>query len=181
MNRNSPRRALESRAAMPRGHRLRAHRERGQGLLRPHHRSRSKAPGRSSRPRPRCRHRKARPLRSPHPRRSCLRHQGSGRNERPLRAHLRALRTALDAHHRQPALRRIGPHLPGPGGFTSGRHFAAWLGLTPKPHSSGGKERLGGISKMGNPTLRSLLFVGDSQADCRAAGPVRQCAKSASA
>jgi transposase len=50
--------------------------------------------------------------------------------------------------------------VPDPGGFTSGRHFAAWLGLTPKPHSSGGKERLGGISKMGNPTLRSLLVVG---------------------
>jgi transposase len=34
------------------------------------------------------------------------------------------------------------------------------LGLTPKPHSSGGKERLGRISKMGNPMLRSLLVVG---------------------
>ncbi len=45
-------------------------------------------------------------------------------------------------------------------GFTSARHFAAWLGLTPKPHSSGGKERLGSISKMGNATLRTLLVVG---------------------
>lgn len=50
--------------------------------------------------------------------------------------------------------------VPDPDGFKSGRHFAAWLGLTPKPHSSGGKERLGRISKMGNPTLRSLLVVG---------------------
>ena len=33
--------------------------------------------------------------------------------------------------------------VPDPGGFKYGRHFAAWLGLTPKPHSSGGKERLG--------------------------------------
>jgi transposase len=33
--------------------------------------------------------------------------------------------------------------------FSSGRHFAAWLGLTPKQHSSGGKEKLGGISKRG--------------------------------
>lgn len=49
--------------------------------------------------------------------------------------------------------------VPDPEGFKSGRHFAAWLGLTPKPHSSGGKERLG-ISKMGNPTLRSLLVCG---------------------
>jgi transposase len=50
--------------------------------------------------------------------------------------------------------------VPDPNGFLSGRHFAAWLGLTPKPHSSGGKERLGGISKMGNPMLRSLLVLG---------------------
>ncbi len=50
--------------------------------------------------------------------------------------------------------------VPDPGGFKSARHFAAWLGLTPRSHSSGGKERLGGISKMGNPTLRSLLVLG---------------------
>lgn len=50
--------------------------------------------------------------------------------------------------------------VPDPGGFKSGRHFAAWMGLTPKPHSSGGKERLGRISKMGNPELRSLLVAG---------------------
>lgn len=50
--------------------------------------------------------------------------------------------------------------VPDPGGFKSGRHFAAWLGLTPKSHSSGGKERLGGISKMGNPELRCLLVLG---------------------
>lgn len=45
-------------------------------------------------------------------------------------------------------------------GFKSARHFAAWLGLTPKPHSSGAKERLEGISKMGNRALRSLLVLG---------------------
>ena len=50
--------------------------------------------------------------------------------------------------------------VPDPDGFKSARHFAAWLGLTPRPHSSGGKERLGGISKMGNPALRSLLVLG---------------------
>jgi transposase len=50
--------------------------------------------------------------------------------------------------------------VPDPDGFKSARHFAAWLGLTPRPHSSGGKERLGGISKMGNPTLRTLLVLG---------------------
>jgi len=45
-------------------------------------------------------------------------------------------------------------------GFRSARHFAAWLGLTPRPHSSGGKERLGHISKQGNPMLRRLLVLG---------------------
>lgn len=50
--------------------------------------------------------------------------------------------------------------VPDPHGFKSGRHFAAWLGLTPRSHSSGGKERLGRISKMGNSTLRSLLIIG---------------------
>jgi transposase len=50
--------------------------------------------------------------------------------------------------------------VPDPGGFASARHFAAWIGLTPKAHSSGGKERLGRISKMGNAELRSLLTSG---------------------
>ena len=50
--------------------------------------------------------------------------------------------------------------VPDPTGFVSGRHFAAWLGLTPRPHSSGGRERLGRISKMGHPTLRTLLILG---------------------
>ncbi|GMN15053.1 MAG: IS110 family transposase [Qipengyuania citrea] len=44
--------------------------------------------------------------------------------------------------------------------FRSGRQFAAWLGLTPRPHSSGGKERLGGITKQGDGYLRRLLVVG---------------------
>jgi transposase len=46
------------------------------------------------------------------------------------------------------------------GGFKTGRDFAAWLGLTPRAHSSGGKERLGSISKRGNGQLRTLLIVG---------------------
>jgi transposase len=50
--------------------------------------------------------------------------------------------------------------VPDPRAFTSGRHFAAWIGLTPKMHSTGGKDRIGRISKMGNPALRSLLVVG---------------------
>lgn len=44
--------------------------------------------------------------------------------------------------------------------FRSGRQFAAWLGLVPKQNSSGGKERMGGISKMGDRYLRHLLVVG---------------------
>jgi transposase len=44
--------------------------------------------------------------------------------------------------------------------FTSGRQFAAWLGLTPRANSSGGKERLGHISKMGDRYLRRLLVNG---------------------
>ena len=38
--------------------------------------------------------------------------------------------------------------------FSSGRNLAAWIGLVPKQHSTGGKERLGGISKQGNRYLR---------------------------
>lgn len=44
--------------------------------------------------------------------------------------------------------------------FRSGRQFAAWLGLTPLQNSSGGKERLGRITKMGDKYLRKLLVVG---------------------
>jgi transposase len=44
--------------------------------------------------------------------------------------------------------------------FRSGREFAAWLGLTPKSHSSGGKDRLGRISKRGDRYIRHLLYVG---------------------
>jgi len=47
-----------------------------------------------------------------------------------------------------------------PGQFASGRHFAAWLGLTPRQHSSGGKDRLLGISKRGDAYLRRQLING---------------------
>jgi transposase len=47
-----------------------------------------------------------------------------------------------------------------PSFFSSGREFAAWLGLTPKQNSSGGKERLGRISKKGNTYIRRLLVTG---------------------
>src|SRR3974390_880205 len=44
--------------------------------------------------------------------------------------------------------------------FSSARSLAAWIGLVPKQHSTGGKERLGGISKQGNRYLRWLLVAG---------------------
>jgi len=47
-----------------------------------------------------------------------------------------------------------------PGRFQSGRHFAAWLGLVPKQHSTGGRQRLGGISRAGDERLRQLLVLG---------------------
>ncbi len=47
-----------------------------------------------------------------------------------------------------------------PSDFKSGRHFAAWLGLVPKQHSTGGKDSLGGISKRGDGYLRRLLIHG---------------------
>ena len=44
--------------------------------------------------------------------------------------------------------------------FSKGRDFAAWVGLTPRQHSSGGKERLGRTSKMGQKDIRRLLIIG---------------------
>jgi transposase len=50
--------------------------------------------------------------------------------------------------------------VPDPAGFRSARHFATWLGFAPRQKSSGGKQRLGSISKQGNRYLRSLLILG---------------------
>lgn len=44
--------------------------------------------------------------------------------------------------------------------FQKGRHFAAWLGLVPRQHSTGGKDRLGRITKMGQRDVRKLLIIG---------------------
>ena len=49
---------------------------------------------------------------------------------------------------------------PDPHAFRSGRHFAAWIGLTPKDHSTAGKTRLGKITRAGDERLRSLLVAG---------------------
>jgi len=47
-----------------------------------------------------------------------------------------------------------------PKAFRSGRDFSAWIGLVPKQHSSGGKDKLGSISKRGDRYLRSLFTAG---------------------
>ena len=49
---------------------------------------------------------------------------------------------------------------PAPELFKSGRQYAAWIGLTPKDHSTAGKARPGGITRAGDETLRSVLVVG---------------------
>jgi transposase len=58
--------------------------------------------------------------------------------------------------------------VPDPSAFKSGRQFAAFLGLVPRQNSSGGKDRLGHISKMGNGYLRRLLVVGATSVTRRA-------------
>jgi transposase len=87
---------------------------------------------------------------------------------------LEADRRVLAWHRSNEASRRldripgIGPliatalvaSVPNPQAFKSGRDLAAWIGLVPKQNSSGGKERLGGISKHGNRYLRTLLTIG---------------------
>jgi transposase len=92
-----------------------------------------------------------------------------------LQARLRELERELLAWHRSSDVAKRLATIPGigtvcatalaasvtdPHQFRSGRQFAAWLGLTPLQHSSGGKERLGRISKMGDRYLRRLLVVG---------------------
>jgi transposase len=54
---------------------------------------------------------------------------------------------------------------PPPETFRSGRDFAAWLGLTPKDHSTGGRQRHGGITKAGDSVLRSTYRRCDRAAE----------------
>ena len=73
-----------------------------------------------------------------------------------------------DASRRLDAIPGVGPMLAtaligsvtDPKAFRSGRNFSAWIGLVPKQHSSGGKDRLGSISKQGDRYLRSLFMAG---------------------
>ena len=88
---------------------------------------------------------------------------------------LKLIETRLMASHRENPLSQclasqpgIGPigavsfalRVTDPKSFRSGRHFAAWLGLTPKDHSSGGRHRQGRISRQGNEALRKLVVLG---------------------
>jgi transposase len=92
-----------------------------------------------------------------------------------LEARIVAIDAKLLAWHRASALSRkltavpgVGPVIasllvmktPDPKAFRSGRDHAAWLGLTPRDHSTAGKVRTGGITRAGDATLRSLLVVG---------------------
>ena len=53
----------------------------------------------------------------------------------------------------------VAASVPEPAIFNSGRDFAAWLGLTPRQNSSGGKAKLGKITKKGNRYIRKLLVL----------------------
>ena len=75
---------------------------------------------------------------------------------------------ATEVGRRLMAVPGVGPVLasaivasvPDPHAFKTGRNLAAWIGLVPKQNSSGGKTRLGGITKQGNRYLRQLLVIG---------------------
>ena len=98
-----------------------------------------------------------------------------GRDYAQLQVELNAIEARLRAWHRANADSRrlakipgVGPigatalvmKVPDPRVFPSGRHFAAWLGLTPKDHSTAGKTRLGKITRAGDERLRSVLVAG---------------------
>jgi transposase len=87
---------------------------------------------------------------------------------REIEARLMAFHRASARSQRLAEVPTIGPviaaalaaKVPDPKAFRSGRDFAAWLGLTPKDHSTGGKTRLGVITRAGDEMLRSLLICG---------------------
>jgi transposase len=83
-----------------------------------------------------------------------------------------ALHRADEVSRRLASMPGVGPitamaianTVPDPSMFRCGREFAAWLGLTPKSHSSGGKDRLGRISKRSDRYIRHLLYIGAGNA-----------------
>jgi transposase len=103
-----------------------------------------------------------------------------------LQRRIGELERAISAWHRQNEASRRLATIPGVGpitasavvatvgaaaGFKSGRHFAAFLGLTPKEHSTGGRRRLGRISKQGDVYIRRLLILGGTSLVRYARGP----------
>ena len=106
-----------------------------------------------------------------------------------LELQLAAIEKALMAQHKANGVSRLLTEIPGvgplgalnfalrvdAGQFRSGRHFAAWLGLVPKQRSTGGKQRLGAISKAGDERLRQALVLG-ATAVIRHARPGRRSA-----
>jgi transposase len=105
--------------------------------------------------------------------RTCI--AGLGAQLRMLKARILEFDRLIMAWHRSnqkskrlDELPGVGPALatalvasvPDPKAFRSGRDFSAWIGLVPKQNSSGGKDRLGSISKQGDRYLRSLFTVG---------------------
>jgi transposase len=99
-----------------------------------------------------------------------LRDQLASVNQRILEADRRILvwHRASEVSRRLDEIPGVGPliasalvaSIPDPHAFRSGRDLSAWIGLVPKQSSTGGKERLGRISKAGNRYLRKLLVVG---------------------
>lgn len=97
-----------------------------------------------------------------------------GRQIEHLNDEIAKLDAALLAQHKANPVSRLLADIPGigpigaltlavridPTQFKSARHFAAWVGLTPREHSSGGKRRMGGISRAGDERLRQLLVLG---------------------
>lgn len=87
---------------------------------------------------------------------------------REVEGKLMAWHRANDCSRRMVEIPSIGPvgavmlaaKVPDPTIFRSARHFAAWIGLTPRDHSTAGRLRLGGITRAGDPMLRSVLVVG---------------------
>ncbi len=86
----------------------------------------------------------------------------------PIEARIIAWHRTNEVSRRLASIPGIGPivatalaaTVPDPGVFRSGREFAAWLGLVPRQNSTGGKARLGRISKQGDGYLRRLLING---------------------
>lgn len=87
---------------------------------------------------------------------------------RSIEARLMAWHRSNEASHRLAEVPAVGPigavltvmKVSDPKAFRCGRDFAAWIGLTPKDHSTAGKTRLGVITRAGDEALRSVLVAG---------------------